>query len=60
MLTLNQDSESNDDDWLKYPIILFDAVLQSFLSPGFLEAMFLQSWKTPMRNSYLRFYVDNS
>ena len=30
--TLNKDGESNDNDWLKYPIILFDAVLQSLSS----------------------------
>ena len=30
--TLNKDSESVDDDWRKYPIILSDAVLQSLSS----------------------------
>ena len=30
--SLNKDSESVDDDWRKYPIILFDAVLQSLSS----------------------------
>ena len=29
MSALNKDTGSNDDDWLEYPIILFDAVLQS-------------------------------
>ena len=57
---LNKDTGSNDDDWLKYPIILFSAVLQSLLIPHFLEAMFLQSWKTTMRNGYLWFFVVNA
>ena len=32
----------------------------SFLISRFLEAMFLQSWKTRMRNGYLRFFDINS
>ena len=57
--TLNKDSETNDDHWLKYPIISFDAVLQSLLIPCFVEAMFLQSSKTPMWNSHPRFFIIN-
>ena len=29
---LNKEIKSDDDDWLKYPIVLFDAVLQSLSS----------------------------
>ena len=56
---LNKDNESNNDNWLKYPIILSDSSAISFLIPHFLEVTFLQSWKTSMQNGDLQFFVVN-
>ena len=54
--TLNKDTVSNEDDWLKYPIFWCSFAISFFIS-HFQEAMFLQSWKTPMRNDYLWYFV---
>ena len=54
----NKDNESNNDNWLKYPIILSDPVLQSlssfliFWRPCFCNLGKLQMW-----NGDLQFFV---
>ena len=40
---------------VKFLVVLFDA----FLIPCFVEAIFLQSGKTPLQNGYLRLFAAN-